>query len=259
MSNRIATAFNPANTRRCVNAARRLRRWPTFQQHWLNFSCSLEKNPKFWITQGWCCCCRASFRGGQEKGDQSPQIDTFRCSEWSFFWKLGLYYNMYTASLGRRDGKGSGFMWWRVLRFISSSRGTNSMHFLVRISIWNGKIKMCNEAYNRRVCEIGWSHHTSRSESQQYECEKELVVKILELLIFSKLALTTHPVSPALYPTFQLIASSRWLRHSITSCTWDGWQIGRTVSGHLLIDPQQHVWWHVCKTDPKITKHNLIY
>ena len=115
MSNRIATAFNPANTRRCVNAARRLRRWPTFQQHWLNFSCSLEKNPKFWITQGWCCCCRASFRGGQEKEDQSPQIDTFRCSEWSFFWKLGLYY-MYTASLGRRDGKGSGFMWWRVLR-----------------------------------------------------------------------------------------------------------------------------------------------
>ena len=45
------------------------------------------------------------------------------------------------------------------------------MHFLVQISIWNGKIKLCSEA-KMRECEMGWSHHTSRSESQQHECEK---------------------------------------------------------------------------------------
>ena len=44
-----------------------------------------------------------------------------------------------------------------------------TMYFHVRLSIWNGKIKLSSEAY-RRECEMGWSHHTSRSESQQHEC-----------------------------------------------------------------------------------------
>ena len=59
---------------------------------------------------------------------------------------------------------------------ISPSRRTQrcSMHSLVRRSISNGKIKLCSEAY-RRKCEMGWSHHTSRSESQQHECEKESI------------------------------------------------------------------------------------
>ena len=56
---------------------------------------------------------------------------------------------------------------------ISLSRRTQWCHMflLVRISISNGKIKLTNEAYGRE-CDMGWSHHTSRSESQQHECEK---------------------------------------------------------------------------------------
>ena len=50
---------------------------------------------------------------------------------------------------------------------ISPSRRTNDAVCI----IWNGKIKLSREAY-RRECDMGWSHHTSRSESQQLECEK---------------------------------------------------------------------------------------
>ena len=53
---------------------------------------------------------------------------------------------------------------------ISSPYQRCRVHFLVRISIWSGKIKLFSEAYVRE-CETGWSHHTSRSESQQHECE----------------------------------------------------------------------------------------
>ena len=48
-----------------------------------------------------------------------------------------------------------------------------SIYFLVQISIWNGKFKLISEAC-RREFEMGWSHLTSRSESQQHECEKVL-------------------------------------------------------------------------------------
>ena len=68
---------------------------------------------------------------------------------------LQVYY-MHTALLGRRDGLSATYQWC-------------SMHFLVRISIWNSKIKLISEAY-RRECEMGWSHHTCRSENQLQEC-----------------------------------------------------------------------------------------
>ena len=84
---------------------------------------------------------------------------------------------IHTASLGSRDelisshhikpeSSVEGLLWWRVLR---SAR----MHFLVRISVWNCKIKLCSEAY-RRECEMDWSHHTSRCESRQRECENRI-------------------------------------------------------------------------------------
>ena len=48
---------------------------------------------------------------------------------------------------------------------MSPSRRTQrcSMYFLVRISVWNGNDKLRSEAF-WRDCEMGWSHHTSRSE-----------------------------------------------------------------------------------------------
>ena len=48
------------------------------------------------------------------------------------------------------------------------------MYFLVRISIWNGKSKLNSHMNSKsylRECELGWSQHTSRIESQHHECE----------------------------------------------------------------------------------------
>ena len=55
---------------------------------------------------------------------------------------------------------------------ISTSRRTQRccMYFLVRISIWNGKIKLSSGAVWRK-CEMDWSRHTYRDDNQQYECE----------------------------------------------------------------------------------------
>ena len=57
---------------------------------------------------------------------------------------------------------------------ISPSRRTQRccMYLLVRISIWNCKIKQSSEAFWRE-CEMGWSHHTSRRENQQHEYENK--------------------------------------------------------------------------------------
>ena len=56
---------------------------------------------------------------------------------------------------------------------ISTSRRTQRccMYFPIKISIWNVKIKLISLSH-RRECDMGWSHHTSLSESQQHECEK---------------------------------------------------------------------------------------
>ena len=54
--------------------------------------------------------------------------------------------------------------WWRVLRSAHLAYQRCSMHFLVRISFWNGKIKLSSKA-KMRECQMGWSHHTFRSET----------------------------------------------------------------------------------------------
>ena len=47
------------------------------------------------------------------------------------------------------------------------------MYILIQISVSNGKIKLSSGTFWRE-CEIGWSHHTSRSESQQHRREGEM-------------------------------------------------------------------------------------
>ena len=50
------------------------------------------------------------------------------------------------------------------------------IYILVRLSIWNDKIKLSSGTFWGE-CEMGWYHHTSRSESQQLECENIICIR----------------------------------------------------------------------------------
>ena len=68
---------------------------------------------------------------------------------------------------------GEGLMWWRVLRWAYLDVPTMQYAF----SRTNFYLKWRNQPEQRieeksSECEMGWSHHTSHSESQQHECEK---------------------------------------------------------------------------------------
>ena len=62
------------------------------------------------------------------------------------------------SHLNKPKPLGETLMWWRVLRSAHLAvYPSMQFAFLVRISVWNGKIKQSSEAY-RRECEMDWSH-----------------------------------------------------------------------------------------------------
>ena len=115
--------------------------------------------------------CSKAYRGKKwNESGFSPPLCTYRLN-WARRTSWGWWDDWDDTVLQTQDSK---FEPWRSEAEHATSRSRRLPAILIFTRGWGRNIFVSFKppsAY-RGECEMGWSHHTSRSESQQHECEK---------------------------------------------------------------------------------------